>query len=113
MRSPPLAIFLSLLPSIASSRSHHALPEDTYAFPKHRVSCLRPVFNQTAQRWLKDGLNGGELEFIDQPWKEEPGNSVPLTGAIDGGDELTASPQVFSYRFHLNLTFSHFLSAVW
>ena len=60
----------SLLP--AAARQLHSLPEDTYAFPKFRVSFLNslPVLNETAERWLKEGLPGGELEFLDKPWRD-------------------------------------------
>ncbi|PFH50662.1 hypothetical protein AMATHDRAFT_144504 [Amanita thiersii Skay4041] len=58
---------------LTSARLLHSLPEDTYAFPKFRVSFLNgmPVHNETAQRWLNDGLRGGELEFLDQAWQEQ------------------------------------------
>jgi protein OS-9 len=77
-----------------SALLHHALPEDTYAFPKHRVSFLngRPVLNETAQRWLKEGLRGGELEFLDQPWQEETYHSPPSPRAIDSGEEPPIQP---------------------
>lgn len=63
-----LAIFL-LIPLVTPRLLH--LPLDTYAFPKYRVNFLNalPVRNDTAQRWLQDGLRGGEPEFLDQPWK--------------------------------------------
>lgn len=56
------------------ARLLHSLPEDTYAFPKFRVAFLNslPVLNDTAQRWLRDGLHGGELEFLDHPPKFSP-----------------------------------------
>jgi hypothetical protein len=56
-----------------ASRSLHSIPEDTYAFPKFQVTFLNslPVINETAERWLKEGLRGGELEFLDQTWKED------------------------------------------
>jgi len=45
-----------------------AIPEDTYAFPKYRIAFLNhfPVSNETAQKWLNEGLEGGELEFLGQ-----------------------------------------------
>ncbi|KXN85466.1 hypothetical protein AN958_11270 [Leucoagaricus sp. SymC.cos] len=68
-----LASHLALVLSIhaAAARLLHSLPEDTYAFPKFRVAFLNslPVLNETAERWLKDGLPGGELEFLEQPRK--------------------------------------------
>jgi len=61
---------------VAQARFLHSLPDDPYAFPKYRVSFLNglPVLNRTAQRWLEDGLRGGEQEFLEQHWKEEIGN---------------------------------------
>lgn len=57
---------------LVAARFLHSLPEDTYAFPKYRVSFLNglPVLKDTAERWLQDGLRGGELEFLDQSWKD-------------------------------------------
>lgn len=91
----PLAVSLSA----ASARLLHSLPEDTYAFPKFRVSFLNglPVSNDTAQRWLAEGLRGGELEFLDQPWKD--GNWQPTSSRkeISAGEETgppSSSPDV-------------------
>lgn len=63
----------------ASPRFIHSLPEDTYAFPKFKVSFLNnlPISNETAQNWLNHGLRGGERQFLDQPWKDE-GSTTPL-----------------------------------
>jgi protein OS-9 len=70
---PTLASHLALALSIhaAIARLFHSLPEDTYAFPKFRVAFLNslPVLNETAERWLSDGLLGGEVEFLEQPRK--------------------------------------------
>ena len=67
-----------LLP--ASARLLHSLPDDTYAFPKFRVAFLNslPVLNETAERWLKEGLSGGELEFLDKPWRDTAHSSSQL-----------------------------------
>ncbi|KAF9483909.1 hypothetical protein BDN70DRAFT_873313 [Pholiota conissans] len=67
-----VSVALAAALSPAAARLLHSLPEDTYAFPKFRVSFLNglPVLNQTAQRWLAEGLRGGEQEFLDQPWKD-------------------------------------------
>jgi protein OS-9 len=50
----------------------HSLPEDPFAFPKYRVSFLNgfPLLNDTADKWLREGLRGGEAEFLDQPWTD-------------------------------------------
>ena len=57
---------------VAAARLLHSLPEDTYAFPKYRVAFLNglPVLRETAERWLRDGLRGGEPEFLDQTWEQ-------------------------------------------
>ena len=56
----------------AAAALHQALAEDLFAFPKYRVTFLNhlPVLNETAERWLDVGLQGGELEFLDQPWQD-------------------------------------------
>jgi protein OS-9 len=54
-----------------SGRIHASLiPEDPHAFPKYDVTFLNglPVLNETAERWLRDGLEGGQLEFLEEPW---------------------------------------------
>ena len=102
MRSGHVPLSLSLLPLslclLATARLHHSLvPEDPYAFPKYRVTFLNglPVLNETAQRWLRDGLDGGELEFLEQPWRESPWQGSPWQG-IEGGQtsEAAAVPDV-------------------
>ena len=72
---PTLFSFLLLLyPHFASSHLFHSLPDDLYSFPKHRVTFLNglPLLNETAERWLREGLRGGEAEFLDNPtpWQE-------------------------------------------
>ena len=70
---------LSLLCSLLGLYSAHAvagrihaslIPEDPHAFPKYDVAFLNglPVLNETAERWLRDGLQGGILEFLEEPW---------------------------------------------
>ena len=74
------------LHKLVTARLHHSLvPEDPYAFPKYRVTFLNglPVLNQTAQSWLQNGLRGGELEFLDQPWEGDIWSS-PNLKSIDG-----------------------------
>lgn len=82
-------ITLALVCHIVAGRLLHSLPEDTYAFPKYRVTFLNalPVLNETAERWLKEGLRGGELEFMEQPWSEDTWET-PSTSPkeIDSGD---------------------------
>lgn len=92
---------LSFLPlslaALVSARLHHSLvPEDPFAFPKYRVTFLHglPVLNATAQRWFQHGLNGGELEFLDQPWQEDHSRAPPVQ-SIDGGDsQFSVASQV-------------------
>ncbi|KAI0647168.1 glucosidase II beta subunit-like protein-domain-containing protein [Trametes meyenii] len=84
----PLSLAL-LLCAPASARIHHSrVPEDPYAFPKYRVSFLHglPLLNDTAERWLRDGLRGGEHEFLDQPWQESHWHATPLK-SIEATDD--------------------------
>lgn len=78
MRPPSLLVAAAAL-ATSSARLLHSLPEDTYAFPKYRVSFLNglPVLNHTAERWLAEGLRGGEQEFLDQPWKDSDWQHPP------------------------------------
>lgn len=62
---------LAILPIVlGSARLLYSGPEDLYAFPKYRVTFLNdfPVLNETAQRWIQDGLLGGEQEFLGESW---------------------------------------------
>ena len=78
----------------ASARLLHSLPEDTYAFPKFRVAFLNsiPVLNATAERWLKEGLPGGELEFLDKPWRHIDRRSSSQPKEIGPGEPHDHSP---------------------
>ncbi|KAF5315877.1 hypothetical protein D9611_004616 [Ephemerocybe angulata] len=84
------SLLLLVLAAAVSARIH-SLPEDTHAFPKYSVSFLNdlPILNGTAERWLAQGLRGGEPEFLDQPWKEDE-SQTPLQrkGIGAGGDTL-------------------------
>ncbi|OBZ75536.1 Protein OS-9 [Grifola frondosa] len=115
MPSPLLS--LSLLPLsvclLVSARLHHSLvPEDPYAFPKYRVTFLNglPVQNETAQRWLQEGLRGGEPEFLEQTWKEPYADSPQFKSIEGSADQETlaasdpASSQDFNYTLeHMRL----------
>lgn len=84
------ALSLALGLQAVAARLLQALPEDPYAFPKFRVTYLNglPVLRDTADRWLRDGLRGGEPEFLDQHWKE--GNArahASLKGIGSGGSD--------------------------
>jgi hypothetical protein len=72
MRS--LLFSLLLLPLLVPASPFHSLADDIYAFPKFRVTFLNglPLLNETAERWLREGLRGGEAEFLDHPtpWRE-------------------------------------------
>lgn len=74
---------LLLLPALTTARFLHSLPDDPHAFPKYRVSFLNglPVANQTAERWLTQGLAGGEQEFLERPWN-------PSFKGIEGADSF-------------------------
>lgn len=98
----PPRLVLALVPlSLAwpiSARLHHSrVPEDPYAFPKYRVSFLNglPVLNETAQTWLKDGLSGGELEFLEQPWRESQWR--PFKGIESSEDATPGDVCAISY----------------
>ncbi|KNZ74197.1 OS-9 like protein [Termitomyces sp. J132] len=67
-----LVFAAALAAPVRAARFLHSLPDDAYAFPKYRVAFLNrlPLPSNTAQRWLADGLRGGELEFLDQPWTD-------------------------------------------
>src|SRR6266849_3671388 len=70
------SLFLSflLLPPLVLASLIHTLADDLYAFPKYGVTFLNglPLLNETAERWLREGLRGGEAEFLDHPtpWRE-------------------------------------------
>jgi len=74
MPSTLFSLLLLLYPHFASSQIFHSLPDDLYSFPKYRVTFLNglPLLNETAERWLREGLRGGEPEFLDNPtpWQE-------------------------------------------
>jgi hypothetical protein len=74
MRS--LLFSLLLFPPFALTSLLHSLADDLHAFPKYRVTFLNglPLLNETAERWLREGLRGGEAEFLDHPtqWREPP-----------------------------------------
>ncbi|KAI0705822.1 hypothetical protein BC835DRAFT_1261216 [Cytidiella melzeri] len=85
MRTPVALLPLSLW-TLVSARLH-LIPEDPHAFPKYHVLFLNglPLLNETAQNWLQNGLHGGKLEFLDQPWQEDEQWRTPPLKSIDGG----------------------------
>jgi hypothetical protein len=92
----PLSLFLLPLSlALAHARRFH-LPEDTYAFPKYRVAFLDnlPLRNDTAQTWIRDGLRGGEREFLDQHSKQDDWNIPPSSKEIGSGDNNEPSSSV-------------------
>ncbi|KAF4608390.1 Protein OS-9 [Pleurotus pulmonarius] len=97
MRRCLLAVIYAL--PYAAARLLHSLPEDPAAFPKYRVAFLNalPVLNQTAEKWLRDGLRGGELEFLDSQWSEgdvsETYTSPKEIGSGDTHEEFHTSRQ--------------------
>ncbi|KAI0831424.1 hypothetical protein BC628DRAFT_1407888 [Trametes gibbosa] len=102
-RAPSLALLLLALTPRLDARIHHSrVPEDPYAFPKYRVSFLHglPVLNDTAERWLRDGLRGGEPEFLDQPWEESPWIASPpksIEASEDHSPPHAAQTQASNY----------------
>jgi protein OS-9 len=68
-----LLSLLLFVPPFALAGLFHSLPEDLHAFPKYTVTFLNglPLLNETAERWLREGLRG-EAEFLDHPtpWQE-------------------------------------------
>ncbi|KAG2116768.1 uncharacterized protein F5147DRAFT_769126 [Suillus discolor] len=91
---PPRAIAFTLFITLSSVQAKllYSGPEDLYAFPKHRVTFLNnlPVQNETVQRWLNEGLRGGESEFLDDRRDEPSWFSNPVYKEI-GGSELEMS----------------------
>jgi protein OS-9 len=100
MRS--LFSLLFLLPLVTASLLH-SLADDLYAFPKYRVTFLNglPLLNETAERWLREGLSGGEAEFLDHPtpWREPS----PFKH-IDAGDGTAVGLLMSSIVAHALLT---------
>ena len=99
MYSPSLLLAL-LAPSLLAAASIHSLPEDTHASPKYRVTYLNglPVLRDTAERWLRQGLRGGEAEFLDQPWQEDP-SQTPLHRKEIGSGDIPVDTPVTDVRF--------------
>ncbi|KAG1756545.1 uncharacterized protein EDB91DRAFT_1093253 [Suillus paluster] len=91
---PPRAIAFALFYglSLTQARLLYSGPEDLYAFPKHRVTFLNnlPVHNETAERWLTEGLRGGESEFLNDLW-DEPAWYSKLPYKEIGSSELEKS----------------------
>ncbi len=86
-------LLIALFCRLSFGRLLHSLPEDTYAFPKYKVSFLShlPLRNDTAQKWLHDGLRGGELEFLNQPFQSH--REIASADA----DDLVPEPIPHSY----------------
>lgn len=92
-----LALIPASLLAVVSARLHHSLvPDDPYAFPKYRVTFLNglPILNETVQRWMADGLRGGEAEFLDQPWEHDVWQSSPFKGIEGAQQDVIAPPKV-------------------
>lgn len=93
------ALPISLV-DLVHTRSVHALPEDPAAFPKYKVSYLNglPVQKSTVEGWLKDGLHGGEAEFMEQPWSEADGHYGERKEIGDAQHVLGSPPSINDYR---------------
>ncbi|KIK10430.1 hypothetical protein PISMIDRAFT_20407 [Pisolithus microcarpus 441] len=87
----PLQAVIFVLSSgwLARARLLYSGPEDLYASPKSRVTFLNdfPVSNDTARRWLREGLKRGEREFLDDSLETDAWHPRTLVGEI-GGSEL-------------------------
>jgi hypothetical protein len=88
-----LLLFLaaSPVPGVLA-RGFSQQPEDIYAWPKYKVSFLNglPVLNHTAQRWLQDGLRGGEKEFLGLEWTPDSQSASSNLKSIDPGNNQLA-----------------------
>ncbi|KAF7984031.1 hypothetical protein HWV62_17545 [Athelia sp. TMB] len=85
--------------AVVVARLSNTLPEDPYAFPKYRVTYLNglPVLKDTAERWLRDGLKGGEAEFLDNDWR------ASLKGIGSGGQEVHSDDQPEDAQLNVTL----------
>jgi protein OS-9 len=107
-----LLVSLSLL---SAPRSVHAqartrlsfssIPEDLYAFPKYRVRFLNqlPVSNTTAQRWLQEGLRGGENEFLEREWHDRDTRKGADRRTIGGPDAGNVEVRRFALSLRLRM----------
>lgn len=98
------SLFSALRP--VRTQIHSSIPEDTFAFPKYRLSFLNglPLQNQTAERWLRDGLRGGEQEFLDNWHPNTP-------KGIDSGG-LLADEVLFFFRSSIQLFLTSLCSSI-
>lgn len=92
---------------IAFAAARFSLPEDPFAFPKYRVTFLNalPLVNDTAEKWLKGGLEGGVLEFMEQPWQESI-RPPPLSSLkeIESGEPTDTSQHHVRLNYNIHLT---------
>lgn len=91
MRTLTIHLTLALSFHGVIARLLHSLPEDTHAFPKFRVAFLNslPVLTDTAEQWLKSGIQGGELEFLEQHTRSSYSATTDLKG-IEGSQSQEA-----------------------
>lgn len=100
MRPTALCTILSLVAPFLRVHAHTAdlyfpsIPEDPYAFPKRRVSFLNgfSLPNATAQRWLAEGLKGGEAEFLGKEPIAADRASPPSPKAIEPSQQVAREP---------------------
>lgn len=92
--------WLSICAAHLVSGKRQLLPEDPDAFPKYSVLFHNgyPVQNDTAEKWLRDGLRGGEYEFLGQPWADPGVSQRPEIG--DGQDDV-CSGSLLRYGYTL------------
>ncbi|KAF8447586.1 hypothetical protein L210DRAFT_958266 [Boletus edulis BED1] len=91
MRRSALVAFALSPIALGRARLLYSGPEDPYAFPKYRVTFLNdfPVLNETARRWIQDGLRGGEQEFLGESW--DPPAWYPQAGMKEIGSSETGT----------------------
>jgi protein OS-9 len=110
-RAVVFAIFYGL--SFTQARLLYSGPEDLHAFPKHRVTFLNnlPVHNETVERWLRDGLRGGEREFLNDVWDEPAWYSQVVYKEIGSSEleqsndasQICTSPHIYSHVIYCQL----------
>lgn len=113
MRPAPLLVVAAVLGDAvwahAADLYFPSIPEDPYAFPKYRVSFLNgfALPNSTAQRWLADGLAGGEQEFLSKIPSASSAPARSIDSAVSVSDDVAipapaaVRPCLFACSFFL------------
>lgn len=107
MRTLSVHLALVLASHGVAARLLHSIPEDTHAFPKFRVAFLNslPILRETADQWFKSGIQGGELEFLEQYQKSSYSTPPDLKGIESGQfqEAFTVDDSATSDNFTLEL----------